>query len=51
MKKILFVACAIVAMTFASCGRCNGNGQHADQDTLEVFDTTVVETVDTVYAE
>lgn len=50
MKKILFVICAVIAMTFASCARCSGY-HHCDQDTVVVYDTVEVVENDTVYVD
>ena len=45
MKKILFAAFAVIATSFASCGN-----QCKSTDTVDSvnFDTTVVDSVDTV---
>lgn len=45
MKKILFVAFAMVAMSFASCGNSVKSTESADSTAV---DTAVVDSVDTV---
>lgn len=51
MKKILFIVCACIAMTFASCGRCSKCSTPCNQDTLVVEDTVVEEAFDTLIVE
>ena len=48
MKKLVFVFMACVAVTFASCGKCNetsANGSDSTVVTDSVSDSLVVDTV------
>jgi hypothetical protein len=50
MKKILFVAFAMIAMTFASCGNSGKATETVNDstvvDSIEVVDSTVVDSIE-----